>query len=334
MILGGVIVLIVVGLVLSSNKNLLGQKTLSAADARSKAEAFIKDYLLQADTKFTVSEAKEYNSGLYEMEITLADSQTPIKSYMTKDGKLFIPQAMDIAEVSGKAGNTNAAANNNNQSAPVAEAPKSDKPSVELFVMSYCPYGTQIEKGILPVVQAFGSKIDFKLKFVSYAMHGEKEIQENMAQYCIMKDQGGKFNNYLSCFLKAGDSTGCVKSTGLDQKKIDACVASVDKQYKITEVFNKGQSAWGSSFPPFPIYEADNTKYGVQGSPTLVINGKEISSGRDAASLAKVICGAFNDGKKPSECDQTFASATPAPGFGEGTQAASGGSAANCAPAN
>lgn len=334
-ILGGVIVLIIVGLVLSSNKNLLGgAKKLSAAEAKTTAESFIKDYLLQPDTKFTVGEPKEYNAGLYEMDITLADSPTPIKSYLTKDGKLFIPQAMDIAEVSGQAkGDTAAAGTDAKQAAqPVAQAPKSDKPKVELFVMSYCPYGTQIEKGILPVAKALGDKIDFQIKFVDYAMHGEKEVRENMLQYCINKEQAPKYLSYLTCFLKAGDQAGCVKETGIDQKKADACIAKVDSQYKIMDTFNKGQSAWGSSYPPFPIHEAENKKYGVQGSPTLVINGSEINSGRDAASLAKTICGAFNDGKAPSECNQTFASASPAPGFGEGTQAAgSGGAAANCA---
>ncbi len=329
-ILGGVILLIIVGLVLTSNKNLLnGKKTIGPAEAKTKAEAFIKDYLVKADTKFTISDAKEYNAGLYEMDITLADSSTPIKSYMTKDGKLFIPQAMDIDEVSGK---TKAADNKaaDNTQTPAKEAPKSDKPKVEVFVMSYCPYGTQIEKGLLPVVTALGSKIDFKVKFVDYAMHGDKEIKENMLQYCIDRDQAGKYYSYLACFLKAGDSAACVKETGVDQKKADACVASIDKQYKITETFNKGESAWGSSFPPFPIYKDDNTKYGVQGSPTLVINGEQVSAGRDAASLAKAICAAFTDGKKPAECDKAFDSASPAPGFGTGTQAAGSGSAAGC----
>jgi len=49
--------------------------------------------------------------------------------------------------------------------------------------MSYCPYGTQIEKGILPVINALGNKIKFSLKFVDYAMHGKKEIDENSRQY-------------------------------------------------------------------------------------------------------------------------------------------------------
>jgi len=96
------------------------------------------------------------------------------------------------------------------------------------------------------------------------------------------------------------------------------------------ETFAKKDS-WGSSYPPFNIHKADNEKYGVQGSPTLVINGEQISAGRDAASLAKAICGAFNDGKAPEACKDLskFSSETPSAGFGEGTTAAASDSTCN-----
>ncbi len=328
-ILGVVIALIIVGLVLTSNKNLLSKnKTISAAEAKTTAENFIKDYLLSPDTKFTLSEPKVYNAGLYEMEVTLEGGSKPIKAYLSKDGKIFFPQAMDIAEISATKNDADKADDTATKE-PVKNAPKSDKPVVELFVMSHCPYGTQIEKGIIPVMEALGSKADIKIKFVNYAMHGKKELDEQLNQYCINKEQGGKYLPYLKCFLKAGDASACLKESGVDEKKLSACVSATDKQYKVSEVFNKGESAWGSTFPPFDIYKAENEKYGVQGSPTLVINGEQISSGRDAASLAGAICGAFSDGKKPAECDGKFDSASPAPGFGSGTD--NGSAAANCA---
>ena len=36
------------------------------------------------------------------------------------------------------------------------------KPTLELFVMSYCPYGVQTEEQLIPIVKAFGDKIDFQ----------------------------------------------------------------------------------------------------------------------------------------------------------------------------
>jgi hypothetical protein len=79
---------------------------------------------------------------------------------------------------------------------------KADKPKVDLYVMSYCPYGTQAEKPFLEVMKIFKDTADIDIKFVQYTMHGEKEGKENTRQYCIKTTQKDKFNDYLACFLK------------------------------------------------------------------------------------------------------------------------------------
>lgn len=55
--------------------------------------------------------------------------------------------------------------------------------------MSHCPYGLQMEKGIIPVVETLGDSIDFQVKFCDYAMHGQTELDEQVLQYCIMKEK-------------------------------------------------------------------------------------------------------------------------------------------------
>ncbi len=322
-ILGVVIVLLIAGIYMSQKGGMALGGSISPAQAKTKAETFVRDTLLGGKTQFTISDVTE-EAGLYKMSITLEGGGEPIDSYMSKDGKTFFPQGMNIEKMTAEAGGV---AGEDSAAAPVAQvSKKSDKPVVELFVMSHCPYGTQIEKGILPVAKALAGKIDFQVKFVDYAMHEKKEIDEQIRQYCINKEQAPKFIPYLECFLKAGDNAACLKEQGVDEKKLAACVTNTDKQFKISESYNNKDS-WGSQFPPFAIHQAENTKYGVQGSPTLVINGEQVESGRDSASLAKVVCGAFTDGKAPKECSNTFASATPAPGFGTGTQAAGSASA-------
>ncbi len=69
--------------------------------------------------------------------------------------------------------------------------------------MSHCPYGTQIEKGILLVFRALGNKIDAQFKFVNYAMHEETELAEQLRQYCIMTKEPQKFYDYRIAFSKA-----------------------------------------------------------------------------------------------------------------------------------
>lgn len=296
---------------------------LTPDEAKVKATDFINKNLMQAGSSVTITEVTEEN-GLYKMKVKLTNGQE-INSYLTKDGKTFFPQSMEIAETE-KQTETASQDNTTNQTNALADIPKEDKSKVELFVMSHCPYGTQIEKGILPVLAKLGNKIDFTLKFCDYSMHGEKELKEEMNQYCIQKNDPSKLQAYLKCFLAdETKSADCMKSTGIDKGKIDSCVAATDKEYKITAGF-KDQSTWvNGRFPAVNIHKADNDKYGVQGSPTLVINGKQASAGRDSNSLLQAVCAGFKN--PPAECNEKLSTETPSPGFGFGTSDSSGSNA-------
>lgn len=297
----GIGAVIIIALIAALALGKLSLGGLSKAKAAAAAEDFINNELLSGQGGATVKLVGAEGS-LYKLEITYNSQK--IDSYMTKDGKLFFPSVYKMT--------ASAAASNPSETAS-AKVTKSDKPVVELFVMSYCPYGTQIEKGIIPAVQALGDKIDFKLKFVSYTMHGDKENQENLREYCIDKEQNGKLFAYLTCFLKAGDAASCLKSSGVNEAKVTACMTASAKTYSVTGT-------------DFSVYEADNEKYGVQGSPTLVINGATVSSARDSASLLSTICSAFNSA--PSECGKQLSSTAPSSGFGEGTDSSA--STASC----
>lgn len=317
-----VIVLIVIGIFAFKKP----MRNLNEAQAKTRAEKFVNDYLMTSGNKATIKGISE-EYGLYKLKIDIVSDV--VDSYLSRDGKFFFPQALDIDQISANkngAANPNATPSQAAASQPTVNVPKNDKPKVELFVMSYCPYGTQIEKGFLPVIAALGNKIDFELKFCSYAMHGEKELAENLTQYCLTTEQPAKLTSYLGCFLAAGDSASCLDKTGVDKTKLASCVSKTDKKYKVTENFNN-KVDWQGSFPGFGVYKADNDKYQVGGSPTLVINGTDVQSNRDSASLLKAVCGAFKN--QPKECQTTLSSASPAPGFGTGTEAASG-AAAGC----
>ncbi|MCX6793232.1 MAG: hypothetical protein NTY12_04360 [Candidatus Falkowbacteria bacterium] len=326
--LGAVVVILVVvaginfgGGIFKFNKN------LSPDQAKAKAEEFINKNLVQGTTA-SVTEVTDYSGSLYKLKVKVGTNE--IDSYISKDGKEFFPQSMKIDDIAASTGTkTDTAATNTQTPVTPADIVKSDKPKVEVFVMSHCPYGTQIEKGIVPVMETLGNKADIQIKFVNYAMHGQVEVEDNIRQYCISKEQNDKYTKYLSCFLKAGDYKGCISSTGIDQGKLDSCFKATDSKYNLLKSFND-KSTWNGSFPPFSINEAENKAYGVQGSPTLVINGKQVEVGRDSANLLAAVCAGFN--KKPAECDTKLASASPSAGFGEGTDTS--GSAANCAPAN
>lgn len=262
-------------------------------------------------TEVTVSEVTEEN-GLYKIKLDVSGQE--YTAYMTKDKNIFFPQAYDFAKIQQE--KTDAEAQSQKESEQqAAEMTKSDKPTVELFVMSHCPYGTQMEKGIIPVIKALGSTVDFKLKFCDYAMHGEKELKEEMNQYCISQNEPDKLISYLECFLAdEASSAKCVAQAGIDNAKLSSCVAQTDTQYKVMAGF-ADQSTWKSgSYPVFSVYQADVDKYEISGSPSLVINGKTVSTSRDSASLLKMVCSGFNNA--PEACNQTLSSDTPSAGFG------------------
>ena len=188
-----------------------------------------------------------------------------------------------------------------------------------------------MEKAILPVVQALGNKIKYTLEFVDYSMHGDKEIAENLRQYCIEKNQPTKLSNYLTCFLKVGQGTenSCMATAGVDSASVSSCVAQTDAQFNVTKDAADKTTWVSGQYPTFNVEKADNVQFGVQGSPTLIINGVEAQvSSRDSASVLKTICAAFNNA--PKECSTQLSSTAPAAGFGTGT-AAAGAAPANCA---
>jgi len=296
--------------------------TLSVEEIKPMIEEFVNENMMKAGTTAIIKEV-EVESGLYKVGLE-AEEQEFI-TYITKNGETFFPQGINLEEFIVKKKEQEEAVALQ-QAAALAALDKEDEPVVELFVMSHCPYGTQIEKGILPVLDALGDKIDFQLKFVDYIMHGETEAKEQLNQYCIQQEQPNKLQEYLGCFLVEGKGEECLASTGIDIETLETCVADADDEFGITKSLEDKDSWRGGQFPFFNIFQEENKKYGVQGSPALVINGKQINAQRDSKSLLKTICAGFEEA--PEECETELPSTQPSPGFGfnEGT----GATAAQC----
>ncbi len=297
--------------------------------SNKEAEVFLNN-LLPKDTNATVSKVTK-ESGLYKIEAQIQGQDLTL--YVTTDKKMLTVQnnMTNVADI--LADKAKSEAQDQADSQPV----KNDKPVVELFVMSHCPFGTQIEKGMIPVVKTLGDKIDFKLKFCDFSMHNtaddgtadEHELKEELKQYCISQQQSDKLIPYLECFL--GDeksSDKCMAKVGIDTNKLNSCIASTDSQYNITSGF-ADKSTWKGNYPSFPVYANENTQYGISGSPSLVINGKLLKDpARDSASLLKTICDRFNNA--PEECSKTLDSAAPSSGFGYAASSTGAASNASC----
>lgn len=268
-------------LIIASLFNVTG-KTISSEKAGQKIVDFAAAQGMTATVVNVTSEGS-----FYKVVLTIQGSDIPV--YITKDGKYFTSSLVPLA-----ASTTNSNSSNPNTNTPTQNIPKSAKPTVELFVMSYCPYGTQAEKGILPVTKLLGDKIDFNVRFVYYSMHEfsqgtpyEPEMEENLRQYCIQKEQKPKFNDYLTCFLQAGDNATCLTQAKIDKTKLNACTVAADKQFGVTASKNDKSTWLSGTYPLFNVDKDLNTLYNVGGSPTLVINGVQANSARDPASYLR-----------------------------------------------
>jgi hypothetical protein len=244
----------------------------------------------------------EDDGAMYLVTVEYKGEELPI--YVTKDGEYYTPSLLPITG--------NAVSDSPTTNTPAAaEVVKSDNPEVELFVMTHCPYGTQAEKGFLPAYDALKETgADISIKFVHYFLHkGEgEEPDETPRQICIREEQPDKFIKYLGCFLEGNgespyvgkDPQTCMDEVGIDSTVIDDCISS------------------GRADEYYAADSALSQQYGVQGSPTLVVNGAIVQSGRSAAAYVDTICSTFNDA--PEACvSADVSSVTPGPGFGFGS---------------
>ena len=240
---------------------------------------------------------------VYKVMVSYQGGDIPV--YVTKDGKYFV---QGLTPLTGEA--ISQQEQETLKETP-KEIPKSDKPKVEAFVFSYCPYGTQFEKALIPVYKILKNKADINIVAIG-AMHGEYEKQESLRQLCIQKIYGkDKLFNYLEKFLgetAIGNCNGdekCLEplinklysQTGISKSVVDSCM-------------QKDAAA---------LYSSDTARasqLGISGSPGFVINGVEVSVNRSPDAIMKAICSAFNT--EPEECSQAVSSEAAQPGFGYG----------------
>lgn len=189
---------------------------------------------------------------------------------------------------------------------------KSARPAVDLYVMSFCPYGTQAEAIMSPVVDLLKSKADIRIRYITTisrtnagsvnSLHGPAEANEDLRQICINKYYPEKYWAYLNTFNEAcypswRNATvlaSCRKNTTealfIDNAKIDTCA----------------ESAEGLAL--LRADEAASAKDGASASPMLFINGIQYSGSRTPEAYKQAICNSFDT--VPAECSTIVSSAS------------------------
>jgi glutaredoxin len=189
---------------------------------------------------------------------------------------------------------------------------KSARPTVDLYVMSFCPYGTQAETAMGPVVDLLKSKADIRIRYLTTisgttvdsvtSLHGPAEAKEDLRQICINKYYPEQYWSYVNafnqqCYPSWRNATvldSCQKNTtaalSIDSAKIDTC-------------------AEGSE--GITLLKADEAAAGndhARVSPMLFINGVLYSGARTPDAYKQGICNAFET--VPAECSTVVSSSS------------------------
>ena len=155
--------------------------------------------------------------------------------------------------------------------------------TLDMFVMSQCPYGAQAMIAANEVVEHFGKDITLNVHFIGgiegdtlSSMHGPGEVDEDVREICAAAkyDKNHQFTKYLACRSKNPRDPAwqaCAKSSGMDETVMQKCFDG------------EGKALLRKSFEL-----ANSLKIGA--SPTFLSNNRREFNAVDAATLQKQFC--------------------------------------------
>jgi len=190
------------------------------------------------------------------------------------------------------------------ESAPAKEPVKTARPSVDLYVMSFCPYGTQAETVLQPVYELLGAKTDIRIRYITTvtgttidsvnSLHGITEAKEDSFQACLAESSPVAYWQYLRRF-----NTECYP-VWKNSTALDACRRNVTAALSVDLA---GVEACSRGTEGIALLKADEKAAladGASASPTLVINGQVYSGARTPEAYKQAVCSAFET--EPEEC--------------------------------
>ncbi len=260
-------------------------------DAALKALEFINANLVQPGTEASFVSVNDFE-GIYN--VTLSYQEREISVFMTKDGSyMFLSTPLDITKELPTP-------EQSEQPEQPEELPKTDKPVIDLFIWSYCPYGVSAQAPMADVAKLFGDKAEFNA-IMYHDGHGAYETQQNKIQACIQEVDKVNYWNYAKKFVEE-IYPSCASSRDVDCDKSKSVQVmnslGIDSDAVMSCVENRGDTLIAGDRQ----YAAS---LGVTGSPTIVINGVKVTpSGRTAEAFKSSVCEGFDN--PPEECSQVL----------------------------
>ncbi|MGM5488862.1 MAG: hypothetical protein ACQESG_07990 [Nanobdellota archaeon] len=195
------------------------------------------------------------------------------------------------------------------QSEPAEEEPSEttttagEQVSLQMYVMSQCPYGTEVVDAIAPVKEKLGDRLDLQIEYITYpeemyqgkedqfcidgmcSMHGISEVKGDIVQLCAMEHNPDTYLDMLTCMnqdMNAIPDNWEECAQGLDIEAIRSCYEGTEGRQLLNDSAAKAINA------------------GAQGSPTLFLNEEPYSGGRTETDFMRSLCAAFDE--RPAAC--------------------------------
>ncbi len=293
-------------------------KVLTSQEAGNKVIGFVNKEMLHGKVTGSLISSTEENN-LYNIVISIQGKKYNL--YTTLDGKFLYPERIDMEKAIAQSNDKE----NNQESAKktCSTIKKAEKPLMEVFVVSSCPFGLQAQRILAEIGKNIPSLTnEVKIRYIGsvsnnkiISMHGDKEAKENLRQICIRNEQPDKYWNYVSCYIKAGKTDECLKSVSIDSEKLNTCMSDSSRGLKYAK-------------EDFAL----QNKYSVTGSPTLILNGEKVSEfdfgGRNAEAVKTLLCCGFS--KTPDFCSKKLTTNSAATSFSEKYSSGTGGASGNC----
>lgn len=245
--------------------------------------------------------------------------------FATKDGKKALIEVFDLgAPIAAPPETGDTEDSSSGSESPVVktceDAEKVEKPTLDAYVVSYCPFGIQTMNGLSSAAELLAEESDITVRYISTvnqdgtvsAMHGADELLENRRQICLREEQEDKYWDYIKCFVETGETETCEESTDIDSEALSTCVADNSTEYLIADAYLDGDDRTGL------------------GSPTFYLNGVKLdepsfdSYNRSPEGMKnRICCGMI---APADDCSEELLTASPPRGFGViGDAEASGG---------
>jgi len=265
-----------------------------------KALQYINKYLVKPNTSASLITVNE-DKGMYRV-ITSYQSQN-IVAYTTEDCTLLFPEMYNMSSPLTTLTPT---------PTPKMQYSRTEVPVVDLYVMAFCPYGTQAEAVMAPVKSLIGNKTNIRVKFITRvsgntvasisSLHGLEEAKEDLRQAYIQANYPSVFWDYLAEF-----NSQCYP-VWQNQTALDSCRAKIMADVGIDAMKIEAASQGSEGIALLKADATDAAQKKISASPTLIINGVTYTGARNSEAYRQAICNSFLN--PPQECNVTLQSAT------------------------